>query len=508
MTFGSIAAIDVNAINVSNFKEAAGFLEKNFCNFNRKEQKKAVLVASKIRNMNLLASLETGTAILLPSQRKVHLWNIALQTPFFDRMWRSDFKEKSTALKEKIETLIEYDQDCVNWIWDYLENSDACRKQSLLALPFEMLMPLLFLADYLNLTQLKQALEIKIVKTAPHSKAFLEDFNKVECFIFPLIHKFLFLVNWLAETAPSLEDKQAQHKAKGILLSCLGNPPKLTLGKKHIPFLQSQDSRIPHLEFTLEPNCETTDTEWKDLLKIARQYRSKTLLSELLEVKLKQLGYGYEKPYGKKAYIDNFHEDNYFPKAVKIPEPNTARYQGQKRFFQSPYPAKDLEGVVFLKSSDPQALALLQEFPEIGIGISASPTTLLQLDLPLKPMSNVHLLAIEGELQNEEAFLKKLASCLDSLPKLKYMVISPDSSKILTSLNFIKKLTHQRENKITIWRNLTGNVVRGKAAIKNEFDFEWVKKDSTYSTWPPTKLEAVIAETLHFKIIRNSFAQS
>lgn len=478
MPIKSVFDIDVKTIGKDNCRQIAQFLDINAPHFNASERKKALVLAKKIRNLGFLPYVETGLISILPANKKIHFWNAALQSPLF-KMCLYKTKEKDDYDQKKEITLQHYDQNGIKWIIDYLEFSDKERRKIINNQPADLIEPLLMLGNQFNLKRLTEDQEIKVVQAAPLPATFFTNFAHLESNAFPMLHTFLFLTKFLgAKNKIKPESTLIQNKARSFLLSRLNHKQNIKLCQEDLPILKDVLlTKALKLDFTIDENWVVTDAEWEMLFNASCKCLAANLKIELLDIKLKEIGNQTLRPTPIKYFVDGFSKENYFKNAIYTLEQKTSkRYKEQKHFFEAPYPAKNVDTVAFLKNNPNQAFSLIDRFPEIGLGISISEEAFSLVQVPIQPLDNVYLLAFEGGLPEEDNLVEKCIALITAFPRLKTIVVGAHWLEVFADEAFEKIA----KNKISIWKNLTGTVVRGRVSIKDAFSFEWVKNESSY----------------------------
>lgn len=453
----SIHEIDVSSIGSSNCNPIGKYLFDNFFQFKDSELRKASEIATKIRNLGLLSSITNGITTVLPLAKELHIWNAALQSKFFEKCGLHN-KENVTVMAD------EYDQSSLAWIVDYLESSDEVRKKCLDNESEEMIVPLLTLADKLEMPRLRAIHEVKLLKEAPLPEEFLKSFESYDTRAFPLLDAFLFLTKLFSLRKSNLFfDDEGQKEASKQLCRDPTKTLIITLEKRDLPYIDKMLSyKGSKLDFSIDPQWIVSDDECDQLLDIAKKSSCKNFTTDLLKIKFGKMGCKALKPGALKYFVDGFSYDNYYPGDTQIN--TTERYQKQKSFFKAPYPVKNLDLVVFFKNQNPEALAFIREFSHINFGISFS-----CLPSDLDELVNVTLLAFEGTVPDCES-RSGYYDVLGSFPECKTLVLNPEWVSFFNDKAIFSKYT--------ISKNLTGDI---KRIAKLNFSYDWVRSSSTYS---------------------------
>ncbi|CRX38855.1 hypothetical protein [Estrella lausannensis] len=446
----------------------------------RHEWALAQIVAAELRNRNLLASLQSGKVAIGTSRKVAHIWNLALQSPVFDRLWRSQFTESKALAHEGV--AIQFpgcDQMLVDWIVEYLESSDEKREEMIKDFQPDLLFELLLTADFFQLDKLKEVIEYLIVQAFIFDKNSLEVISSLEIGTFRTLQKFLFLSRWFQAKNPDHPLELCCRQARKVILSTIKHTPELSIDLSVIPFLLSVPAReAPKIEFSLQEGWQLDEAALRDLDDIGRAFKSKKLQMFILGERLKLLGASLEPVSPRKLYVDGFHKDNYQPNQQAAPSPVTERYLRQRSFFHLPCPSASHEAVVRSANFSDAVIALIRQYPQLKLGIEVSKEALLECESSLPSLDNVRLLALAGTLPSDDAFRERLGKIMEKMPNLDILVVNPDSLNALTGF---RSFPHRlQDKKISLWKTLAGKTIKRRVAIHNGFDAEWEKREDSY----------------------------
>lgn len=463
------------------FQEAA-FLLCQKENYTTEEDRKAARCAAQmIRNEGSLRSIEEGKVVILPCNKVAHIWNLALESPFFDRMWRANFRECGQLAegKESIE-LHGNDPESLEWVIEYLESGDEKRRTMLLGIDHANIFNLLFEADYLQLYPLREALELLIIER----KLFEESsFNTLAAYDFSpykYLKTFIFLVRLNASRDPGASFSTVLLAARKTILSHLKHEISLDIDPSMLDFLMSyNDNEAPSIELWPCEGWNFTDAPLHTLDLLAIKFNSRRLRMQMLSEKLKLFGATLERTSERKIYVNGFSQDNFFPGSARVPEPQSERYHQQKRFHLLPCPSSSFDAVITLNTFDPGVFDLIGEYSDLKLGIKASKEVIETFDAEVPPLPNVHLFACPDDLRNQDALAEKLSTLMRKLPKLEIAAVPPSTLEIFERSQF-SSLTAFFGRKIELWNSLSGKVVKTRVAIHNAFDFELEKQPDSY----------------------------
>lgn len=477
-------------------EETAALLNNRENYKTRSERALAQIAAAELRNLNGLASLQHGQVAIGTSRRVAHIWNLALQSPMFDRLWMSHFTEREVlAQRDASLQFPGLDQVLLDWMIEYLESTDDKREEMLKGFQPDRLFDLLLIADFFQLNTLKEVIELSIIQDFTFDKEALEGLSSLELCSFKTLQKFFFLVMWFQVKSPEGRVEDCCMQARKVILSNIKHIPQLTVQLSDLPFLMSlSPQKAPTIDFSLQAEWQPDEVSLQQLDIIGRDFKSKKLQMYVLGERLKLLGAHLEPVSARKLYVDGVHKDNYYPSQRIAPVPITERYLRQRNFFHHPCPSLSYEAVVHLTNLNDAVIELIQEYPQLKLGIEVSNEALLGREESIPRLNNVHLLACEGNLTADSLLKEKLRRIMGKMPNLDILVVNPESLNALTGLRFSSHRFH--EKKISLWKTLSGKVVKQRVAIRNGFDAEWEKREDSYVDDLKRKMAAVPQQEL------------
>lgn len=462
----------------------------------RSERALAQMAAAELRNLNGLAFLQVGQVAIGTSRRVAHIWNLALQSPMFDHLWKPHFKE-GKALAQRGATLQfpGLNQALLDWTIEYLESSDEKREEMFKRFRPDQLFDLLLITDFFQLDKLKEVIELIIVQDFTFDNEALELLSSFELRSFRTLQKFLFLSRWFQVKNPEARIRDCCVQARKVILSNIKHIPQLTVELSDLPFLMMLSTKdAPTIDFSLQAEWQPDGVSLRQLDSIGRDFKSKKLQMYVLGERLKLQGAHLEPVSARRLYVDGVHKDNYYPNQRAVPVPITERYLQQRNFFHHPCPSLSYEAVVHLTDLNDAVIELIQEYPQLKLGIEVSNEVLLGQEESIPRLDNVHLLACEGNLTADSLLKEKLRRIMGKMPNLDILVVNPESLNALIGLRLSSHRFHER--KISLWKTLPGKAIKQRVAIRNGFDAEWEKREDSYVDDLKRKLEAVPQQEL------------